>query len=231
MAALEESGAAFLVKLMNEIFGVDIRILEDKEVFDTWYQKMPEYRKKKIDGIKPINDKKLSLGAGIALHRALLANGIKEYEVGIAEHGKPYILGREDIFFNLSHSGNIAVCAISDSEVGVDIEKKRNFSEGLIKKVFDDREIQDVERSTETIDDRNERYTALWTIKESVMKYYGTGIAMAPASIHVDFGEKVAVKCQTFPEENLNIFFNNYDEIMLTICSKNNNFNKVINIL
>ena len=210
MAALEESGAAFLVKLMNEIFGVDIRILDDKEAFDSWYQKMPEYRKKKIDGIKPINDKKLSLGAGIALHRALLANGI---------------------FFNLSHSGNIAVCAISDSEVGVDIEKKRNFSEGLIKKVFDDREIQDVERSTETIDDRNERYTALWTIKESIMKYYGIGIAMDPACIHVNLGKKISVDCQAFPEENLNIFFNNYDEIMLTICSKNNNFNKVINIL
>lgn len=231
MAALEESGAAFLVKLMNEIFGVDIRILDDKEAFDSWYQKMPEYRKKKIDGIKPINDKKLSLGAGIALHGALLANGIKEYEVGIAEHGKPYILGREDIFFNLSHSGNIAVCAISDSEVGVDIEKKRNFREGLIKKVFDDREIQDVERSTETIDDRNERYTALWTIKESVMKYYGIGIAMDPACIHVNLGKKISVDCQAFPEENLNIFFNNYDEIMLTICSKNNNFNKVINFL
>ena len=75
MAALEESGAAFLVKQMNEVYGVDIRILDDKEVFDSWYQKMPEYRKDKIDRIGPFNDTKLSLGAGIALHRALLANG------------------------------------------------------------------------------------------------------------------------------------------------------------
>lgn len=231
MAALEESGAAFLVKLMNEIFGVDIRILDDQETFDTWYRKMPEYRKNKIDSIKPIIDKKLSLGAGIVLHRALLANGVKEYEVGIAEHGKPYIIGREDIFFNLSHSGNVAVCAISDSEVGVDIEKKRNFSEGLIKKVFDEKEIKDVEKRAETTEEKNQQYTALWTIKESIMKYYGKGIALDPSSIHVDFGDEISAKCEYFPEDNLNIFFNNYAEIMLTICAKNNNFNKVINFL
>lgn len=43
-------------------------------------------------------------------------------EVAIAQGGKPYLAKEPDIHFNLSHSGEWAVCAISSSPVGVDIQ-------------------------------------------------------------------------------------------------------------
>ena len=38
--------------------------------------------------------------------------------------GKPFVAEREDVFFNISHSGVYVVCAVSDGEIGVDIEKR-----------------------------------------------------------------------------------------------------------
>ena len=38
------------------------------------------------------------------------------------KYGKAYISNHENIHFNLSHSGKMVLCAISDREVGADIE-------------------------------------------------------------------------------------------------------------
>ena len=38
------------------------------------------------------------------------------------KYGKAYISNHENIHFNLSHSGKMVLCAISDMEVGADIE-------------------------------------------------------------------------------------------------------------
>ncbi len=40
----------------------------------------------------------------------------------IQEYGKANISNYENIHFNLSHSGKMVACAISDEEVGIDVE-------------------------------------------------------------------------------------------------------------
>lgn len=46
-------------------------------------------------------------------------------ELRVGEHGKPYLLG-EQLHFNLSHSGTLALIAVCrDREVGVDVERFR----------------------------------------------------------------------------------------------------------
>ena len=62
----------------------------------------------------------------------LLKQGLRE-EYGITdnpvfeynEHGKPSIVGHPEIFFNLSHCKEAAVCVISDQPVGIDVESIR----------------------------------------------------------------------------------------------------------
>ena len=48
--------------------------------------------------------------------------GIDDFEIKIGKYGKAYISDQENIYFNMSHSSKFVACAISDKEVGVDIE-------------------------------------------------------------------------------------------------------------
>lgn len=58
---------------------------------------------------------------------------IGAYELKRTELGKPYIEG-EPVHFNLSHSGGVAVLAVSDGPVGVDVEPMRDIRPEVIKR-------------------------------------------------------------------------------------------------
>ena len=92
------------------------------------------------------------------------------------------------VFFNLSHSGTKVALGISDKEIGVDIEKVRGFKDSLINRVFSDDEKELAKMLSEF--DRQDAnpdgaYTALWTAKESVMKYSARGLALMPETIEL----------------------------------------------
>ena len=81
--------------------------------------------------------------------------------------GRPYIEGREDIRFSLSHSGEYAVCAVStEGNVGVDIEKIPTDKRYVrIKERFFSK--KEKERAGES----GTGFAGVWTRKESYYKY------------------------------------------------------------
>jgi 4'-phosphopantetheinyl transferase len=58
----------------------------------------------------------------LARHTGTAAAAIR---FGATEHGKPVLASGPPIQFNLSHSGDLAVCAIAPRRVGVDVEQLR----------------------------------------------------------------------------------------------------------
>ena len=110
----------------------------------------------------------------------LLKRGLKEM-YGIQdnplfeynEHGKPSIVGRPEIFFNLSHCKEAVLCAISDEPVGVDVESVRSFNESLVRYTMNDEEVKRIESS----EDQAVAFIRLWTMKEAALKLKGTGIS------------------------------------------------------
>ena len=54
-------------------------------------------------------------------------------------YGKPELISHPDIHFNISHSEDIAACALSRQEIGVDIEKIQPFREICHQKSADGR--------------------------------------------------------------------------------------------
>ena len=86
------------------------------------YDAVPKDRQDKIDFFRFEKDKKLSAGAYLLLKKLLLEKNITNPLFKIEKYGKAYISNFENIYFNLSHSGKMVLCAISDREVGVDIE-------------------------------------------------------------------------------------------------------------
>lgn len=111
----------------------------------------------------------------------------KDYTVEKADGGKPYLAGvTEQVYFNLSHSGEYVVCAFSDSEIGVDIEKIRLERMGVARRFFHPEEIRALEETGE--DGRQELFFKYWSVKESFLKYKGTGLRCPLSSFAVSDG-------------------------------------------
>lgn len=98
---------------------------------------------------------------------------IAGWEIAFGDHGKPFFSNHPEICFNLSHSGMLWGCAFSDGAVGFDLEKHRGrqftriadryFSEGERRLLWE-------------AEDKMSCFFALWTAKESYLKYIGTGL-------------------------------------------------------
>ena len=109
----------------------------------------------------------------------LLCEGLRQ-EYGITEppvfeygeHGKPSIVGHPDIFFNMSHCKEAAICVLSDKPVGVDIESMRRYRESLARYTMNDEEMAQILQAERP----DMEFTRLWTLKEAVLKRSGEGI-------------------------------------------------------
>ena len=86
--------------------------------------------------------------------------------------GKPVFAAFPDCHFSLSHSGALALCALSDAPVGADIERIRPRRPGLPAYALSGAEH---ERYLALGGDWPAFYT-LWTEKESIVKYTGEGL-------------------------------------------------------
>ena len=102
------------------------------------------------------------------------AYGITENPVFVYnEHGKPSIVGHPEIYFNLSHCKEAAVCVISDKPVGVDVESIREYKESLVNYTMNDEEVSLIKSANNPA----AAFIRLWTMKEATMKLIGTGIS------------------------------------------------------
>ena len=108
------------------------------------------------------------------------------------EHGKPFIKDPENFAYNISHSGEWVVVAYSydetgTSKVGVDVEKIREFTncEKLTIRFFA-KEEQEYIFSVKSDAERAARFTEVWTLKESYLKYLGCGLSQSLESFAVD---------------------------------------------
>lgn len=114
--------------------------------------------------------------AGLLLRYAL---GEKVNTIITNEYKKPF-LQEENIYFNLSHSGELVLLATDTQKLGIDIEKIKEAPLGVSKKCFTDDELSWLYNKR-----ANEAFYKIWTAKESVMKAFGKGFHMSPRSFSV----------------------------------------------
>ena len=96
-----------------------------------------------------------------------------EIKLIYAKNGKPY-LGTDPFFFNLSHSGGRVICAVSEKEVGADVQFVKEPRPVVVKRVLCENEQKALD---ECEDARDVAFMRFWTQKESYLKYTGEGIA------------------------------------------------------
>lgn len=152
--------------------------------------KVSDMRKNKAMSYRFMKDRCLSLGAELLLRDALCDFGIdrtEPLEFEYRKNGKPYLSGYDNIFFNLSHSGDYVMCAVSGSEVGCDIQKIDKADMKLAERFFTEREYH-VIAELPTEEERTDMFYRYWTLKESFMKVTGLGMQLALDSFEILIG-------------------------------------------
>ena len=88
-------------------------------------------------------------------------------------YGKPYLAEYPEIHFNISHSGEWAVCALASMPCGVDIQERRPIrSRRMVERTMNARE----QRQILEAEDGTGEFIKLWTYKESCIKLSGEGL-------------------------------------------------------
>ena len=238
----------------NKIFAIDTDVLKDEKLFSHYYELQRPERRSRIDNMRFDNGKRLTLGAGIVMEAALEHAGCSGAPVMVLENGKPVIADRPDnpdrddsscvttgtnnkhCYFNISDTKNIAVCAVSDKEVGIDIEHTRELKDPLIRRAFTPDEINFAKSLPE--DKQLLYYTRLWNLKESVMKWYGLGFLLPPEDINiiinntdlsgdispdiqVSLSDRIVSKHDELDHNNdLKFTLYTHEDCLITVCSE-----------
>lgn len=99
----------------------------------------------------------------------------KEIVLEYNDYGKPFLRNYNNFYFNVSHTENAIVIAISDKCIGIDIEKIRTINLSIAKRFYADFEKKYLFQSQENI---YERFFEIWTKKEAYIKYIGKGLSI-----------------------------------------------------
>jgi 4'-phosphopantetheinyl transferase len=139
-----------------------------------WIEELPIIKQKQVKKLRQQNDQVLSL-AGLQL----LKIAMSEYpdtlfslaQLQFPKHGKPFFKG--DIDFNISHSGDIVCCVLSDTvKVGIDIELQREVNPATMNKFVTE---SDCSAKKNSANNQQRNFFNLWTKNEAIIKAANLG--------------------------------------------------------
>lgn len=158
---------------MVKVYMTTTERLPDPKACPSYMDGLPAERKDKIMRFVQQKDRKLALGASLLLKNVLNLYGKSLAELTYSENGKPEI---EGVYFNLSHSNGIAVCAVSSKAVGCDVEKIAALKGNIAQRFFCESENAYLNQFEGM--EQEEEFFRLWTMKESYMKMTGEGMRL-----------------------------------------------------
>lgn len=164
------------------------------------YGKVDSARRERAKNMKFEKARAACVGAGLLLQLAVQERSAVEFSEGpvfysvsrvlqllgdplelvldYGKKGKPY-LREYPFYFNLSHSGEYVVCAVSDQEIGADIQQCVSVNvQRLAGRFFSAEECRAL-ASCETEEEMRQFFFRLWVRKEAYGKLIGEGIAGA----------------------------------------------------
>ncbi len=177
------------------IFLFDIKDLSENDL-NGILKELPSEIKEKIETKKLFKTKLLS-----AVSYKMLFDFCKEKhgfipEIKIKSGGKPYFENC-NIYFSISHSKSTAVCAVSEGEIGVDIErldKNRDYL-SLAERYFTEKEYEKIKKS----ENIKELFVKYWTAKEAYIKFTGEGFKRGMNYFEADFENHPHFKGENMP--------------------------------
>lgn len=180
----------------TEIYAVQVDFTLGPEEFARGYSLLPEIRKAKVEFYAYRREKIIALAAGLLMRRCLeqrLGRPLLEGELSVDGYGKPYLRGKNGVYFNISHAGAYVVCAVAGQETGVDIEEvKVGDCSEVARLVFSPSDYACWQARPD--EERLDQFYCLWTLRESFSKAVGLGFGLAASEVsfsHADGGRDI----------------------------------------
>jgi len=123
------------------------------------------------------------------------------------DYGKPFLKNRDDVQFNLSHSGVWVVGVIDHQIVGIDIERVQEIDLDISKNYFSPDEHEDLMSKADKFD----YFFTLWALKESYIKILGKGLSHPLNAFSIKFGGTGEIIIKVEGKRIGDIFFRQYD--------------------
>ena len=171
------------------VYLASVAPLSDEALAARLLQTVPQARREKVTRCRDAGAKRLLLGAGLLLNRALGDAGLRAGEYAVTPEGKPWFPDLPDFRFSLSHSGETVICAVGDEELGCDVERVRDFDLQLAKRFFHPEEGAWIFSLPE--EERRDAFFRLWTLKESYMKAVGLGFSLPMSEFAFSFADGI----------------------------------------
>lgn len=177
-----------------EIYYFNITALRNRNVFDAQMSCMESQRVEKIKRLKVTDDKLRSLGAGLLIKFIREKYGVKSALIS-DKFGKLYFEDNK-VHFNISHSGNYVVAAVSNYEIGIDVQRIQKDKHRVAEKNFLPSECEYINAMEEDVIIQ-QRFCEIWTMKEAYLKNIGIGLRKPLKSFEVSLtGEEPQITGQ-----------------------------------
>lgn len=199
-----------------KLYIANVSSLYDDTIYNQLYCNLSSDRRDKTDLLKLKKDKILSIASETLLRYAIKDYLGKDIELNYIylKNNKPY-LKDEKLYFNISHSKEYCIVALSDSEIGCDIEYIDDIDLNIAKRFFTKNEYNNI---VNNIDSKNMFYR-YWTLKESFVKVTGMGLKLPLDSFEVQINSNIDL-IQNF--DNNEYYFKEIDvlkDYRISICN------------
>lgn len=153
------------------------------EAYEAQLSSLPAWRREKALQYKKLDDRKCSVLVFALLQHALREEYgiIKVPEFVYNEFGKPS-LPNLPIYFSLSHCKDAIACAVSDHNIGIDVENIVPYNPDIARRVCTAAELEMIEQS----ENKDVDFIKLWTMKEAISKFVGLGLSVPFNEISID---------------------------------------------
>jgi len=179
---------------MISVYKININDISDSDYRAT-FSLLKKSEQDKIIAIKKESDKKRSLATKFLLFKAFKENfPLNKPEFNRSKKGKPVC---DFCFISLSHSEDMAVCALSSSPVGIDVEKKRNIQSSEKYHFFTSEEVEYVNSADGNV---SLKFLEIFTRKEAYLKCTDISSSeLSSVSVMAD-SKDYSFKTQTFDD-------------------------------
>lgn len=159
-----------------------------------------EYRKNKLAQITSPKLRRQSICAELLLERAVENFYKRPLPIVVGTNGKPRFEG-DKLHFNISHSANWVACAVSNKEIGLDIQVISECNLAICDRYFGEDEKNYILSS----ENRDLAFTEIWCKKEAKLKASGVGLKGGLAEFSV-------------LEIETELFFTCIEDVCCTVC-------------